>query len=107
MSDYQTVARFDELPELGGKEVNVEGRRICLFKHHGEVFATAAECPHKGAPLATGWVERGTVFCSLHGWEFDLRTGQCATNPTCPVETYAARVVDGEVQLNFGEKGAD
>ncbi len=100
MSDFQSVARFDELPLMGGKEVIVEGIRICLFKQNGRVFAMAAECPHKGAPLATGWLENGQVFCSLHGWEFELETGHCATNPACPVKTFPVRVINGDVQLS-------
>ena len=101
MAEFRTVARLEELPELGGKEVIVEGRRICLFKHNGEVFATAAECPHKGAPLATGWVENGRVFCSLHGWEFDLRSGECMNSPARDVECFSVRVIGNEVQLDF------
>lgn len=99
MNEFRTVARVDQLPELGGKEVTVDGIRICLFRHRNEVFATAAECPHKGAPLATGWVENGRVFCSLHGWEFELRTGHCTTNPECEVKTYPVRIQGGEIQI--------
>lgn len=101
MAEFRTVARLDELPELGGKEVVVDGTRICLFKNNGEVFATAADCPHKRAPLAVGWVEHGSVFCALHGWEFDLKTGACKNVPGQEVRTYTVRVTEGEVQLSL------
>ena len=103
MADFCTVARFEELPEVGGKEVIVKGARISLFKHAGEVFAIAAECPHKGAPLAVGWVEQGSVFCALHGWEFDLRTGRCKSNPGEEVRSYPLRIIDGEIQVSVGD----
>ena len=99
MAEFLTVARIEELPELGGKEVVVHRNRICLYKHNGEVFATDAECPHKGAPLAAGWVENGSVFCGLHGWEFDLRTGLCKNKPGECVRAYPVRVVAGEIQI--------
>ena len=102
MAEFRTVARLDELPELGGKEVIVDGVRICLIKHNGQVFATAAECPHKGAPLATGWVENGRVFCSLHGWEFDLRTGECKNKLGRGILCYKVRVHNDSIEVEIG-----
>ena len=99
MPEFRTVARVEELPELGGKEVVLDGRRICLFKHNGEVFATAAECPHKRAPLACGWVEEGTVSCALHGWQFDLKSGDCFTVPGTTLQVYRVRIEGGAIQV--------
>src|SRR5688572_12152784 len=99
MPEFRTVARLDELPDIGGKEVIVGGTRICLFKHNGQVFATAAECPHKQAPLACGWVENGTVSCALHGWQFDLKTGECTNIPGQAIKTFRVRVSEGNIQL--------
>ena len=101
MPEFHTVARLDELPEIGGKEVVVDGARICLFKHNGKVFAVSAECPHKQAPLACGWVENGTVSCALHGWQFDLKTGDCQNIPGQRIQTYNVKVTDDLVQLHL------
>jgi nitrite reductase (NADH) small subunit len=102
MAEFRTVARVNELPDAGGKEVVVEGERICLFKHQGEVFATAALCPHKGVPLAVGWVENGSVICAMHGWEFNLKTGHCQNIPGQEVKTYEVRLSEGEIQIRMG-----
>jgi len=101
MSEFRTVARLDELPDTGGKEVVVDGTRICLFKHDGQVFATSAECPHKQAPLACGWVENGTVSCALHGWQFDLKSGECANIPGARVKTYPVKTDGNFLQIAF------
>src|SRR5688572_7386123 len=103
MPEFRTVARLDELPDIGGKEVIVGGTRICLFKHNGQVFATSAECPHKQAPLACGWVENGTVSCALHGWQFDLKTGECRTMSDARVECYSVRIEGDTVQISLHE----
>ena len=103
MAEFRTVARVEEVPEVGGKEVEVDGKRICLFKHNGEVFATAALCPHKGVPLAVGCVENGAVICAMHGWEFDLKTGHCKNIPGQEVRTYEVRIEDEQqVQIKVG-----
>ena len=103
MAEFRTVARLEELPELGGKEVTVDGARICLFKHQGQVYATAALCPHKGVPLAVGWVENGSVSCAMHGWEFDLKSGHCKNVPGQEVRTYEVKTHEGKVQLRLKE----
>ena len=101
MAEFRTVARIEAVPEVGGKEFEVDGKRICIFKHDGEVFATAALCPHKGVPLAVGCVENGAVICAMHGWEFDLRTGNCRNVPGQEVRTYPVQIQDGEVRISL------
>ena len=99
MSEFQTVALLSEIPEIGGKEVVVDGRRICLFKHNGEIFATAAECPHKRAPMACGWIENGTISCALHGWQFDLNSGECRNVPGAHLQTYTVETDGVRIKL--------
>lgn len=37
-------------------------------------------CPHRQADLTVfGEIEGTTLLCTLHGWRFDLRTGECLT----------------------------
>jgi UDP-MurNAc hydroxylase len=37
-------------------------------------------CPHRQADLSVfGEIEDGTLVCTLHGWRFDLETGECLT----------------------------
>jgi nitrite reductase/ring-hydroxylating ferredoxin subunit len=90
------------LPEAGGKELAVDGQRICLFKYNGEVFATAALCPHKGVPLAVGCVENGAVICAMHGWEFDLKTGNCRNVSGREVKTFPVQVERGMIRVRLG-----
>jgi nitrite reductase (NADH) small subunit len=69
-----------ELIPLGEARVfRVEGRALAIYRcRNGEVFATSAECPHRGGPLADGLVGGHSVVCPLHGFVFDLRTGEVA-----------------------------
>ena len=56
-----------------------DGRDVAVFRcRSGEVYATEAECPHRGGPLADGLVGSHSVICPLHGFVFDLRTGEAA-----------------------------
>lgn len=68
----------DELPDGSGQAVELDGRCVALFHVAGEYFALDNICPHRGASLAGGALDRGKVICPWHGWEFDLRTGNLA-----------------------------
>lgn len=65
---------------VGSKEpvkVQLCGREMVLFRDatSGDVQALDNVCPHRGAPLSSGWLsekESGTcVVCPYHGWALD------------------------------------
>ena len=42
--------------------------------------SASALCPHRQADLTVfGEIEGGELVCTLHGWRFDLETGDCLT----------------------------
>jgi len=48
---------------------------VCVLED-GRVFALPDRCPHDGGRLSDGFVERGRLVCSRHGWEFDPTSGR-------------------------------
>lgn len=42
----------------------------------GQLFAIEDACNHAGASLAEGWLEEKCVVCPMHGYVFDLGSGQ-------------------------------
>lgn len=76
MSAARIVAHLADIPPGEGRNVDIDGRRIAVFRlRNDQVFATMADCPHLGGPLADGLVGTGTVMCPLHDRIFDLATG--------------------------------
>lgn len=69
-----------EIIPLGqGKVFEVEGLSIAVFRgRDGSVFATQAECPHRGGPLADGIFGQRTLICPLHSCGFDVTSGRPA-----------------------------
>jgi nitrite reductase/ring-hydroxylating ferredoxin subunit len=101
-TDFVPVCRLSDLPSAGGLEVTVQGRRLAVFKTNAGVFATDAFCPHRGAPLWAGCVEGHSLFCPLHGWEFDIRHGYCRTDPERPVAVHQVKQVGEEIFVRLG-----
>ena len=80
-----------------GGEITVGDREVGLFRDRDRVLAIDGVCPHVGGPLGEGFVEDGKVYCPLHGWPFDLKTGKCTTNKRAKVECFQTKVEDGVV----------
>jgi len=102
--DTLTVCRLEELPEGEMRLVEVDGRKIGVFRcGNGDLYAIEDRCSHDDGPLAEGEFDADacTVECPRHGSLFDLRTGRPKTLPAFqPVEIFDARVEGGELKLD-------
>ena len=101
-----TVCKIDELPEGSMRLVTADDGRIIGVFHcaDGDLVAIEDRCSHDDGPLAEGEFDAAscTVECPRHGSLFDLRTGKPKSLPAyAPVETFPARVEDGEVKLEL------
>lgn len=100
--NFVAVAEAASLRPGQGRTVHVRGREYALYNVDGTFYALDDLCPHRGASLGAGFVENGEVFCPMHGWAFDVKTGACTSNPGKPVKSYATRVVNGQVEIAVG-----
>jgi 3-phenylpropionate/trans-cinnamate dioxygenase ferredoxin component len=105
LAQGMTVCRADELPEGTMRLVEIEGRKIGVFRcGGGELYAIEDRCSHDNGPLAEGEFDPDacTVECPRHGSLFDLESGRPRTLPAFqPVDTFDVRVEDGEVKLDY------
>src|SRR5687767_3156994 len=98
METQQSVdaGRVDDLPAGTCKTIDLpEGRELALYNVNGEFYATENFCPHKGAPLSAGILCEHLIECDWHGWQFDVRTGECLTVRE-KLETYEV-VIEGDL----------
>lgn len=72
---WTLVGRAADIPELEGRSVTIDGRRIAVFRLPDGWAAIDGDCPHRGGPLSDGIVAQRCVTCPLHGRRFDLLTG--------------------------------
>ena len=101
---FVNVAKTEDLKPGTCFSVELDGDLgIALFNIDGEILALNNTCPHAGGPLGEGTVERDIVTCPWHGWQFNVRTGQCLKNPvpTWAVPRYRTRVKNGIIQVAF------
>ena len=98
--DYN-LGDVSQIPLGEGRNFDVEGVGITVFRTRKGVYATQAECPHRQGPLADGLIGGATVICPFHAWKFDLATGE-ALMGQCGIQTYSVRLSEaGELWLTY------
>jgi nitrite reductase/ring-hydroxylating ferredoxin subunit len=106
------------VPEENGLLVAVGDHEIGVFRVGAGFRAYENVCLHQGGPVCSGVVigkvehvlredktvafEREStdelhVVCPWHGWEYDLETGECATDRRLRLRSFDVEVVDGEL----------
>ena len=84
------VARFDDSP-VGP---------VAVYRVDGALVACADVCPHQGARLSEGELDRGIVTCPRHGSQFDVTSGARTRGPAdVDIARYALEVDTGQVVL--------
>jgi nitrite reductase/ring-hydroxylating ferredoxin subunit len=105
----------------GDSRIVRHGRvEIGVYKHAGEFYAYRNQCLHQGGPACEGIV-RGRVkellspdksvigqtydendphiVCPWHGWEYKLKSGVCAPDPSLRLKRYEVRQRDGSIYV--------
>jgi nitrite reductase/ring-hydroxylating ferredoxin subunit len=67
----------------------------------GEVIATAGVCPHEDVSLAEGTVGDCRLTCPGHGYQFDLRTGECLHDASLVLRRYRVTIIDTDVWIDL------
>lgn len=99
--EFVTVAKVGEIPEGEGRAFPIGKRMVAVFCTDGRYFAIDDFCPHQGASLAEGYIdkEQCAVACPWHHWRFSIDDGTWLDNPKIGVEKYSVRVMGDNIQV--------
>lgn len=101
MAEWVRVAGAGDVPSGRMLAVRVDDEDVALYRVGEEIFATRDSCTHQNYPLTKGVLRGKYVRCSLHGWEFDVKTGAYQGNPCVRVRCFPVKVENGEVFLKL------
>jgi len=99
------VAKVTDVPTNTGLAVEAEGQALALYKVEDQVYAIDGICPHAGGPMAEGSLNGCLVMCPWHGWEFNVKTGDCDFNPDIKTKTYPVKLEGEDIYINLEVKG--
>lgn len=99
MADFVRVAGTNDVKPGHGIVAEVNGKTLAVFNVDGTFHVLDNDCVHRGGPLGEGEIEGHVVSCPWHGWQFDLKTGECVKNPSSKVQVYQVKVEGSDVKI--------
>ncbi len=105
----QLVGKLSEFKDGDRRIVIMGDLEIGVFRHEGKFYAYRNLCVHQGGPACEGLIiakveerimpdktSRGLYFsetdmhfvCPWHGYEYDLRTGECVADRRLKLRRY-------------------
>lgn len=117
-----TVADADEIAEGERIVVQIEGKPIGIFNIDNEYYAYLSWCAHQSGPCAEGnitgteiadfdsenlqtelsYEKEGEILnCPWHGWEYDLKSGECLSRDNISLAQFPVSVEDGKIVVNL------
>ena len=91
-----------DLPPAQPTLVELDGQRLVLTRVGDAVYACGDVCAHRGGYLSEGRLTGTRLACPLHGWLYDVRTGQCVfPGRGASVPSFPVHVRDGDVWVEL------
>jgi 3-phenylpropionate/trans-cinnamate dioxygenase ferredoxin component len=101
MAAFETVAKLDEIPDPGMKQVVVRGDLVGLYRVGEDVYAIGDVCTHEEAYLTEGEFDPDEleVECPLHGSHFNVVDGSVRILPATKPEPIYEVKIEGDLVL--------
>ena len=106
-AEWTPVLDASALEAGAPRRVEAAGVPLVLLRDGEDVVAVGERCPHLGAPMSDGWIDRGRVVCPWHGSAFEPGTGRVLRGPaTAPLPCYPTRVREGVIEVRGSRRAA-
>jgi glutamate synthase domain-containing protein 2 len=96
---YIKIGNVKDCPPGSVVTVTVNNVDLAVCNYDGEFYALNNRCPHRGGQLGDGYLVGSDLYCPLHDWDFDVRTGISRYSSLDRVATYPVLVLGDQVYL--------
>ena len=73
---WHTLSPASRIREGQLRCFEIAGRRVVVGRTRRGFFALDDACPHAGGSLSEGLLDSGAVVCPIHGYAYDVLTGE-------------------------------
>lgn len=98
---YHLLGEIQDIPSGSRKMFRLNGREIAVFHVNQDFYAFKNSCPHHGVELSQGKIENDSIRCPGHGYQFDLKTGQCDRDPFLRASTYDLKIEGDQIFIRM------
>ncbi|BAF61743.1 Rieske (2Fe-2S) protein [Candidatus Vesicomyidisocius calyptogenae] len=96
------VKILDKEPKEGEMvEVVVEGKDLFVTLNQGKLYCADNRCPHEDIKLTLGCLKGDRIKCSLHGFSFDLITGNSTQKSVDNLRIYPIKQENNKIYLEL------
>jgi nitrite reductase/ring-hydroxylating ferredoxin subunit len=116
------VCKHGEMAESSVRIVASGGREVGVFLHNSEYYAYHNLCPHQGGPVCEGLTipkvqavispdktAHGNTYddnemhfvCPWHGYEYNMKTGECAGDASIRLHRHKIIERDGYIYVSI------
>ncbi|NYT52082.1 MAG: Rieske 2Fe-2S domain-containing protein [Candidatus Vesicomyosocius endoextente] len=96
------VKILDKEPKEGEMvEVVVEGKDLFVTLNQGKLYCADNRCPHEDIKLTLGCLKDNRIKCSLHGFSFDLITGNSTHKSVDNLRIYSIKQENNKIYLKL------
>lgn len=120
MTEEIYVGKKAEFEDGSRKIVEVNNREVCVILKDDEYFAYENYCYHQGGPACEGQLlakveavlaedktliqetysdQEMHIVCPWHGWEYELKTGECVTNRRIRLKSYEVLLTEEDIYV--------
>lgn len=97
--NFVSAARTKEIKPGQAKSFQVNGHPVAIFNCAGKFYAISNICQHEGGFLAEGKLSGKIIMCPLHGWEYNVETGECLTAPGAELRVYPLQIIGDQIRV--------
>lgn len=83
------------------QQIKLDGKKLCLVRAEGKLYAVENTCPHAGGILSGGWCKNGNIICPIHRWEYSLENGRGASGQGDYINTYPIENRDDGIYIGI------
>ncbi len=80
-------------------KVIAEGVSLFVTLNNGQLYCAENRCPHEDIELTLGCLKGNRVKCSLHGFSFDLATGDSSEEGIDNMQTYPVKQENNKIYI--------
>jgi toluene monooxygenase system ferredoxin subunit len=82
--------------------VEIHGVKVLVTRIDGDFVAFPPLCPHMAEPLEmSGVCAEGTLTCTKHIWQWNLKTGEPMGDAEKPLLYYPVKLEGNELWIDF------
>lgn len=97
MIQYIKAAKVSDFSHRKFKCIRFLTKTIAVIKDKDSFYAIEADCKHQNANLLSRGMNSEIVTCPRHGWQYNMKTGECLTHNWAGLRKHPLKIEDGTI----------